>query len=457
MKKWILLFIVVAAVVGTWYFLRTNYRYTPSWDQPEFDKITRGNICVPITAAGLIEPAQRIEVKSKASGEVIKIHVVEGRFVKEGDPLLELKPDDERRTRDRAQDELARAQAMLATARVAEKKAGAGILTAEARIKELAAQASMTAYELHKIEEYREENIEYSQQQLVDARARHEMILAQQQAASAARDNAHSGLEEAKQSVRLQEAAVRIATTALADANERLAETTVLAKHSAIVTEVLVEKGMLIQSGTMSLMGGTPVMYLADVSKKKVVARVDEADYGRVTAIAPLESLPEMPGQDRVAEQEAEGLAARSGVVKLTFDAFPDLEFEGKIERVEPQGRLNAGSSVIQFNVHVVITDEKAHMLPLGTQAQVEFTVESAENVLRVPAEAVMTFQDQRGIWFKTPPEPGSNKAYGQKFVPCRFGITDGEFTEVIAAQGGDKLQEQQVIFTKLPPERENR
>jgi multidrug efflux pump subunit AcrA (membrane-fusion protein) len=134
-------------------------------------------------------------------------------------------------------------------------------------------------------------------------------------------------------------------------------------------------------------------------------------------------------------------------------DAFPDDEFEGRIDRVEPQGRLNSGSSIIQFDVHVWITDPKQQKLPLGAQAQVEFTVESATNALLVPAEAVKSHDGQRGVWIKVPPASGSQDEFGKRFVPCRFGISDSEKTEVVGVGGGGSLPEGTEVYTKLPQE----
>jgi hypothetical protein len=210
---------------------------------------------------------------------------------------------------------------------------------------------------------------------------------------------------------------------------------------------------MLVQSGTTSIMGGTPLMILADISKKKVIARLDEADFGRVLDISPLDSLPEMPGLREAAAEDAKQLEKRSGMVTLRVDAFPEMEFEGRIERVEPQGKLNAGASIIQFDVHVEITDAQRHLLPLGAQAQVEFTVESAIDVLRVPAESVKTLDEQRGVYIKTKPEPGSGETHGKKFIPCRFGISDGEFTQVIAVLGDAALDVDADVYTRLPPD----
>ena len=134
MKKWVIVIIVAAAIGATWYYLRTWYRFTPAWYEPRFGTVTRGDINVPITAAGLIEPDKRIEVKSLASGEVTRVHVVEGTFVRKGDTLIELKRDDEQRRRDSAAAELTRAQALRAQALAAVDRAQANILGLEAEI-----------------------------------------------------------------------------------------------------------------------------------------------------------------------------------------------------------------------------------------------------------------------------------------------------------------------------------
>ncbi|MFH1746722.1 MAG: biotin/lipoyl-binding protein [Planctomycetota bacterium] len=452
MKKWIILILVVAIIGGVWYWLRTYAQpFTPVWYQPKFGKVTHGDIRVPITAAGLIEPNQRIEVKSKASGEVIERPVDEGKFVRKGDILLVLKPDDEERRKDAAEAELVRALALEAQARASVEKAKANIVSAEADVARLVAQCKSSAFEFKKTEDTPEA---YSEQETLNIDTQHKVNLAQKQSAEARLDAAHSALIESQETVKLQAAAVTVARSNLGDAQERLAETTIVAKHDAMVTDVRVKISEVIQGGMNTLTGGTVIMYLADVSTKKVVTRVDESDYGRVLDISPITALPEMPGLRAAIADSADGLERRGGKVRLTVDAFPEEEFEGIIDRVEPQGRLNQGAAIIQYNVHVVITDPQAHKLPLGAQAQVEFTVESVTNVVRVPSEAVKSDQGQRGVWLQVPPEPGSNEQWGQLFVACRFGITDGEFTQVIKVLDDVKLEKGAVLYTKLPVDR---
>ena len=452
MKKWLLLLAAAVVVAGVWYYLRTYVRYRPEWDRAKFGKVTRGEISVPITAAGLIEPRERVNIKSEASGQVRTIAVVEGDYVRKGDVLVVLKQDDEERRLAQAQAALVRARAALAKAEVAVEQATQNIITAEARVDEIRGNGELVAFELKRAEELAQRDYT-AEKELIAARANAQINAAQLRLAEANVLIARSALEDARQNVVIQQAAVEEATKAVEDAEERLAETTILAPQDGIVTEVFVAEGDLVQSATQSFTGGTPVMMLADVSKLKVIARVDEADIGRVLKIAPVEALPELPGLKEAALENARLLEQRSGRVRLTVDAFPDQSFEGRIIRAEPQGRLNTGSAIIQFDVHVEVTDERRYLLPLGTQAQVEFTIESVADALLVPADAVMTFEDERGVWVKTPPA-GPGEEFGKKFVCCRFGITDGAHTQVVAVEGGATLHEGQEVFTKLPRER---
>lgn len=453
MKKWLVL-LLLAALLVVGYLLVRQYEFTPDFAQPKYGEVTRGDIRVPITAAGLIHANHVVEIKPKASGEVTRVAVVEGDFVKAGDVLVELDPQDEQRLVDRAQADYDRSMALLRQAEVAIERAGVNIDSAQARLEEIAATGEMIAYEKSKIEgtiKADGTSPHYSDQQIHDIRSQSRMNAAQQDSARAAVRAAELAKDDAEAAKRSQEAVVLSARKTLEDAQERLRETTVLAPTDGVVTEVFIKSGMLVQSGTQSLMGGTQLMKIADVSKKKVIARLDEADYGRVLDVSPLDALPDMPQLRAAAAEDAARLAERGGAVRITVDAFPEDTFTGRIERVEPQGKLNPGSSIIQFDVHVEITDEERHRLPLGAQTQVEFTVESATNALRVPADAVKTRQDQRGVYVKRPPKPGEK--HGWKWLTCRFGISDGEFTQVIEVVGGEDLPVGAEVFTKLPPD----
>lgn len=451
MRKWFFLLLAVIVIGGVWYYLRTYVRYNPEWNQAKFGEVTRGDIRVPISASGLIEADKRINIKPKASGEIIEVKVEPGDYVHEGDVLVLIKRDDEVRRLNQARAGLTRAKALLAQSEVAVEKARQAILSATARVEEIKANGELIDIDLNWARDLRDTGAS-SKKELQTLEARKKVNDATLRGAEASHGTAELTLDEVQQTVIIQQAAVDDANEAVDTAQERLDETTIRAPQDAIVTEVFLTEGMLVQSATQGFTGGTPVMTLADISKLKVITRVDESDIGRVWQISPLIALPEIDELRAAAQQDVEALEKRTGVVQLTVDAFPDETYEGRIERAEPQGQLNTGSAVIQFNVHVVVTDEHRHKLPLGTQAQVEFTVESVHDALLVPAEAVMTFEDQRGVWIRTKPEPGSRDQFGKRFVQCRFGITDGARTQLVGVLGGnEELREGQAVLTKLP------
>lgn len=455
MNKWTWLFIGVAIIVGTYWVVRENVRFTPVWDQPKYGEVTRGEIRVPVTATGLIEPSQRIEVKPEASGEVIEIKVQEGDFVKAGDVLLVIKQDDEERNVTRAKAQLDRSKAQLERSKVSVLTAKANIITSEARLEEAKANLERAEFDDARARELGQRGTTADREMML-AKTSLEQAQAQKKFAEATLENARYAVTDAQESVKIADAAVLESTKTHEDALERLKDTTIVARSDAVVAEVRVEKGTIVQSGIGTVTGGSVLVILADVSKTKVVTRVDEADYGRVANIAPYESLPEMPGfREAMAAAEATELQKRTGDVKIFVDAFPDRTFSGRIDLVEPQGKLNTGASVIQFDVHVEINDKDKFLLPLGIQAQVEFTVESAVDALLVPAEAVKSNEGEKGVWIPDTPPPGSQ--WGKKFIRCRFGMTDGVNSQIIEALDGVKLEPKQQVYIKLPVDRDEK
>ena len=82
MKRQILIFIPFVILLGC--------------EEPEeiqvYDSaaVTRKDIVVAVEAAGTIEPFQTVEVKSKASGEILSIVAETGDFIEEGTLLVQI-------------------------------------------------------------------------------------------------------------------------------------------------------------------------------------------------------------------------------------------------------------------------------------------------------------------------------------------------------------------------------
>ena len=83
--------IVVAGVAAAWIYTSGNGENQS--ERNDTVTVERGNLVEYALAVGQIEPRNEIEVKSKISGVVSKVYAEAGDFVKEGDPLLEIRPD----------------------------------------------------------------------------------------------------------------------------------------------------------------------------------------------------------------------------------------------------------------------------------------------------------------------------------------------------------------------------
>lgn len=186
---------------------------------------TRQRIVVEVEATGVIRPIEAIEVRSKASGQIVALPVETGAIVRRGDLLVRIDPRDPQNRFDQAQAALRAAEASVQVAK-----------TQSDRNQSLLAKEVLTAPE-------------------VEA-ARLTLANAQAQLASA-----RTNLE--------------LATIALEDV-------TIRAPSDGIVIARSVSPGQVIASATNSPSGGTVLMSLADLSAVYDSVLVNESDIGRI-------------------------------------------------------------------------------------------------------------------------------------------------------------------------------
>ena len=105
MKK-TLFFVGLALLLICVYVLNSNGSEEPLKPIFKTSKVLRGDLSVKISATGIVEPNSKIEVKSKASGEVLSFPFEEGDRVKKGILLLQLDKSDEQRNVAKAHTEL---------------------------------------------------------------------------------------------------------------------------------------------------------------------------------------------------------------------------------------------------------------------------------------------------------------------------------------------------------------
>lgn len=203
--------------------------------------VERGTFQIIVMANGVVKSIDRIEIKSKASGEIVELPVEEGDFISQGDLIARLDQKDERA-------EAAQAQADFDIAM-------AGLKQAQSTFER-----------------------------------RNQLF----------QDNLISEEEQGQITLDLAVAKGKViqASTTLERTQERLSEAVVRAPIDGTILQKYVEEGQIIASGVSNVSGGTPIVDIADMSSVYIETGIDEIDIGKVqigqfaTVIA--EAYPEL-------------------------------------------------------------------------------------------------------------------------------------------------------------------
>lgn len=185
--------------------------------------VVRKTLTVSASASGAIEPIRIVEVKSRASGEVLEMPVETGMVVEKGALLAQIDRRDAETAVEQAEADLEAAEAHVSVTKTARERSDAlfaeGIETAEAH--------DSAVYEY----------------------------------------------------ANAQAALVKVRAT-LQNARERLGDTTVRAPSGGTILSKNVEVGHIIASAVSQVSGGTALLTMADLGRVQVRALVDEADIG---------------------------------------------------------------------------------------------------------------------------------------------------------------------------------
>jgi HlyD family secretion protein len=460
-KYTVLAIALAGAVVFGWMKLR-SLNLTPGFLEGKTAFVGRGDLTIPISGTGEIQPKSRTEIKPEASGEVIEIPVEAGSIVAANALLIRLNPEEEDRNVRRMRNDLDRAMATLEKTRLSlQERETTSLAQIDARIKNAEALKTEAEFRLNKAKDSNErfdqaEGI-YTKDEIVTYQSRYDQAVAQLEGLRADRDQAVIAIDLAKRDVVLAEKAVETAQTNLHDAEKRLRDTEIRSPCDGMVTNIRVEVGTVVQGGKTTLTGGTVLANVADISDVYVRTEVSDADIGAVMWLAPPKARP--GGEvlaDRIGRSRVDLLIDTSGVltrdsavgvpVKVRVDAFPDQHFEGFIERIFPEPIKQ--QNIVSYLVDILVTSPNSDLLKLtmGMQADVEFTAQSANNVLLVPHDAIRRGPGgDLGVYV---PEKGADGETRPEFVPCRFGLDNGLYAELIE---GEDIVERTEVYVKLP------
>ena len=271
------------------------------------ENVSTKKLELSIEASGIIEAISSVEIKSKASGEVLFLGAEVGDLVEKGSILGQIDQRTPKNILDQSKSDLEASKVRLENAK-----------SQFERGKELHSQGSISDKEFEDIQE------SYAQ---------------------------------AKSTVVRTEVTFENAKIALDD-------TIVRSPVKGTIISRPVEVGQVISSPTQAVGGGTVLMTMADLSKVRVRALVDEIDVGKVSI-----------GQ----------------TVSIKVAAYRDQEFFGIVSKIEPMAMVD--QNVTTFPVLIDI-DNDDNLLLLGMNTDVVIEVLNKDVSLSTPTMSLRTRKD---------------------------------------------------------------
>ncbi len=365
MKRW--LAGAVMALVGV--ALAACGAASPKADPQAADQVaevTHRPLDVKAEASGTVQPVLIVEVKSKASGEILKLHAETGEEVKKGTLLAEIDPRD-------VSNALSQAQADLEVARV---------------------RLQTSSEQLKRSEQLRKSNViteqEYETAALDEANARAQLVKAQ---------------------------------TNLELAQQRMGDVTIRAPIDGTLIEKDVEAGQIIASASQTVSGGTTLFKMADLSTMQVRALVDETDIGRVqphqVARVTVDAYPNRVFTGAVEKIEPQAVVDQNVTmfpVLITLDNGEKLLKPGMNADVEVQVARRDNALVVPNDAVVSMREAATVGTALGlSEDQVQKQLAGTVPVSDPPAQGAKAAPGQapQGAAGQQPAAPGQVAAAG--------------------------------------------
>jgi HlyD family secretion protein len=353
-------------------------------------KAERGDMTLNVTATGEIKPLREIELKSKASGLMVRFQKLPSEPVQAGELLAELDKKVEQRNLALAESNLLTAEANLELLRL---KYAADLKTSESEAAGAREDEKQKAAELRRMEKLSGELITESELGTVRLAARLAEERAKQVEAALTLIRNRKDADE-----KLTLADVQKARVTVDDARERLADTEIRAPVTGILLKKLVEEGQIVASGISATTGGTSIAIVANVQKLMVEANIDETDISKVKVGQPVE---------------------------ISLSSGSKERFKGRVDLILPRGEID--SNVIVFKARIGIDGDIFGRVYAGMTATVDIRVGERTQALLVPSEAVKMDAGKTVVHLPTGAEGDAHTV-----VPVKVGLDNGIKAEIL-------------------------
>jgi len=231
--KWFAVLVVVAAAGFTAWWFSGDARKAP--EPLNTVEVTRGDIQLLVSATGVLEPSNYVDVGAQVSGQLETIHVRVGQNVKEGDLLAEIDP-----TVYTAKVDATRAQLKNQQAQIADRKA-------QLRLAEIQFQRQQNLY---REEATTRESLQTAEATLASAKAQLAMLEAQ--------------IEQTSSTLRAEEA--------------NLGYARIYAPMDGTVVSIEARQGQTLNASQTAPL----LMRIANLATMRVRAQVSEADISKL-------------------------------------------------------------------------------------------------------------------------------------------------------------------------------
>lgn len=313
------------------------------------EKVSKKTIIETVNASGKIYPVVEVKVSPDVSGEIIELTVMEGDSVRRGQVLARIYADIYLSERDQASANVTQQQANLANAR--------------AQLSGQKAALELAKRNYDRQNELLQDKV-ISQAEFDQAKNNYEAAL--------------SNYNSTLQSIKSSEATVRAASSNLERANKDLGRTVVNAPMDGVVSLLSVKKGERVVGNSM--MAGTEILRIADMSQLEIRVDVGENDITKVQI-------------------------GDSAIVEV--DAYSNRKFKGIVTQIASSSEnliaaTSVSNDVTNYKVYIsllpetysdLLQPENPRHFPFrpGMTASADIQTNTRENVLAVPINAVTT------------------------------------------------------------------
>lgn len=318
------------------------------------EKVQYHSITEIVTASGKIYPETEVKMSSDVSGEIVELNVEEGDSVKKGQQLAKIYADIYGNQKNQAAAQVAQQEAMVSNLSAQLPGLKATMTAAQAqfdRQKQLLAQKVISQSEF-----------ETAETSLRTAQANYNAAL---------------------QNVESNKAAVASAKANLAIQAENVSRTTITSPINGVISLLSVKKGERVVGNSM--MAGTEMMRVADMSKIEAIVDVGENDIPKVTI-----------GDSATIEVDAYNNRKFTGIV---------TQIASSIVSATGSSSSSSGTStndVTNYKVHIRLDPQsykdlidpkrpKTLVFRPGMTASADIQTKTHNHVLSVPINAVTT------------------------------------------------------------------